>query len=132
MHAQGVRRVMGRRWIWLQRGAMVALAIQAAFFLCGVPEASADTRVDYLHVEREDSFASSRVYAGTAVAARASELGFKQGGEIATVTVDIGDRVAEGDVLATLDSRALEAAVRQAEADVRFAAASLAAQQAET
>lgn len=132
MHAQGVRRVMGRRWIWLQRGAMVALAIQAAFFLCGAPTARADTRVDYLQVERETSFASSRVYAGTAVAARASELGFKQGGEIASVAVDIGDRVAKGDVLAMLDSRALEAAVRQAEADVRFASASLAAQQAET
>jgi len=107
-----------------------------AMFLCvaAVPAAVcyADTRVDYLQIEREVSFASKRVYAGTAVAKRASELGFKQGGEIFELTVDIGDQVKKGDLLARLDSQSLQAAVNQAQADVAFAEASLAAQRADT
>lgn len=132
MHAHNVRRVMGPSWRWLQRAALIAIGLQAFFLLCGVPAAWAVTQVVTLQVEREDSFAAQRVYAGTAVAKRASELGFRQSGEIASLGVDIGQRVTAGDVLARLDNRALKAARRQAQADVSFAQASLAAQQADT
>ena len=114
---------------------MKRTVIGTAILGCGLGAAAvsyADTRVDYLQIEREASFASNRVYAGTAVAKRASELGFKQGGEIFKLTVDIGDQVKKGDLLAQLDSQSLQAAVNQAQADVAFADASLAAQRADT
>ena len=132
MHAHSVRRLMGPRWRWLQRAALIVVGLQLLFLLCGSASAWAVTRVETMQVERQESFASQRVYAGMAVAKRASQLGFKQRGEIATLSVDIGQKVSKGDVLATLDNRALQAAVRQARADVAFANASLAAQQADT
>jgi len=129
MHAYGVRKALGRRWIWVQRGAFWAIALQAVIYTCGV---FADTTVDYLQIEREESFESNRVYAGTAVAKRASELGFKQRGEILELAVDMGDRVNKGDVLARLDAQGLQASLNGANADVAFAKATLAAQRADT
>ena len=107
----------------------VAVGMTAAF---AVPDAYADTRVDYLQVEKQSSFGSNRVYAGMAVAKRASELGFKQGGEILEVSVDVGDRVKKGDVLARLDSQSLQAALSEAQASLELAQATLVAQQADT
>ena len=129
MHAHSLRRALGKRWIWLQRAALFAVGVQALFYTCVL---FADTRVDYLQIEREQSFESNRVYSGTAVAQKASELGFKQGGEIRELAVDVGDRVEKGAVLARLDSQSLQAAVNAAVADVSFAQASLAAQKADT
>lgn len=132
MHAHNVRRVLGRRWLWLQRAAIAAIAVQVLFYACSAASAFADTRVDYLQIEREASFSSRRIYAGTSVAKRASELGFKQRGEIVELFVDVGDRVTKGDVLARLDSQSLQASVNQAQADVAFSDATLAAQRADT
>jgi len=129
MHARGVRKVLGRQWIWLQRAAFLAIAMQVAFYAFG---ALADTSVDFLQIQRKASFESNRIYSGIAVAKRASELGFKQRGEILELAVDMGDRVSKGDVLARLDASALQASLRGAEADVAFAKATLTAQRADT
>ena len=58
--------------------------------------------------------------------------GSRWGGELASVHVDIGDRVQRGDLLAELDTESLEAVLAQAEADVTLAAANLKALEAET
>ena len=92
----------------------------------------ADLTVSYITIQRQAGFVSERVYAGQTQASRSSELGFKRGGEIAQVLVDIGNVVEKGQVLAYLDSRTLTSNLNQAEADTALALANLSAAKAET
>jgi macrolide-specific efflux system membrane fusion protein len=62
---------------------------------------------------------------GTVEAADAEQLGFTAAGTVTAVNVAAGDEVAAGDVLATMDSPELEAAVTEAEAGVADAEARL-------
>lgn len=66
----------------------------------------------------QTSFALKEKFSGIASASRESELGFTTGGRIDRFAVDIGDRVAKGDVLAVLDTRSLRAQLRAANAVV--------------
>ena len=89
--------------------------------------AFADLTVSYVNIQRQAGFASERVYAGKTLPSRSSELGFKRGGEIAQVLVDIGDVVEKGQVLARLDSQTLASNLEQAEANTDLAQANLSA-----
>jgi len=60
-------------------------------------------------------------YPGLVSAWRTSALGFESGGRIETVAVRVGDRVAAGDVLATLDTRTLDAQIAAARAEAAAA-----------
>ena len=91
----------------------------------------ADLTVSYITIQRQAGFTSERAYAGKTLPSRSSELGFKRGGEIAQVLVDIGDVVQKGQTLARLDSQTLTANVNQAEANVALAMANLSAAKAE-
>lgn len=95
------------------------------------PAYAGDLAVSYVTVEKSASFVSERRYAGKVVAARRSALGFKRGGEIADVLVDLGDVVEAGDVLARLDDRATRAELQQARANTALAEANVAAVSAE-
>ena len=106
-------------------------ATLCAWLLFTSANATADLTVSYINVERQASFASERLYAGKTLASRSSELGFKRGGEIAQVLVDIGDVVAKDQVLARLDSRTLASNLNQAEANTALAHANLSAAKAE-
>ena len=112
-----------------------ALSVLAAAFstwlLFTSANASADLTVSYINIQRQASFASERLYAGKTLASRSSELGFKRGGEIAQVLVDIGDVVEKDQVLARLDSRTLASNLNQAEANTALAQANLSAAKAE-
>lgn len=67
------------------------------------------------------------VTASGALAAKTSEqLGFAQGGKLTKVAVKVGQKVQEGDVLATIDAKAAKEALKQAEANVDAQAAGLA------
>jgi HlyD family secretion protein len=69
---------------------------------------------------------STGVTASGALAAKTSEqLGFPAAGRLTSVKVKVGQKVSAGDVLATIDSKAAKAALRQAEANVDAQAASL-------
>ena len=69
---------------------------------------------------------STGVTASGALAAKTSEqLGFVQGGKLTSVKVKVGDKVEQGDVLATIDSKAAREALKQAEANVDGQAAAL-------
>ena len=57
-------------------------------------------------------------------------LAFPTEGQIASVNVNVGDRVSAGEVLASLDSRIASSAIEQAQADVAAAQANLAKAQA--
>ena len=65
----------------------------------------------------------TRTVTGTIRARREAEIGFRAGGRIATREVDLGARVAAGQVLARLDPADLALAVRSAEADLAGAEA---------
>ena len=130
MHVYTIRRNLGRRgWRRFTLVAAVAVLFEMSVLLCS--SAQAATPVAFVEVERQTGFLSSRSYGGTTVAARASELGFKQGGELAALYVDIGDRVERGTLLAELDKRSLESRLAQAEAELAVARANVAALEAE-
>ncbi len=67
---------------------------------------------------RSESFGRRSLYRGQIEARRRSEVGFDLAGTLERVVVDEGDRVADGAVLAELDTRRLEARSRQLEAAV--------------
>lgn len=62
---------------------------------------------------------------GSIAAETTSNLGMRLGGRVASRTVDVGDRVEKGQVLATLEPQEEEADVKAAEAGVQSAEASL-------
>lgn len=126
-----LRKLFPRSWNALTRAALALVVLQLGW-LAMADDAAAETVVSYQTLAAEDGFDAVRVYAGRTVAGRASELGFKQAGELAILHVDIGDRVEAGQVLAELDTASLDASLAQAEADVRLAAANLQALEAET
>ena len=106
-------------------------ATLCAWLLFTSANATADLTVSYINVQRQASFASERLYAGKTLASRSSELGFKRGGEIAQVLVDIGDVVQKDQVLARLDSQTLASNLNEAEANTALAQANLSAAKAE-
>jgi len=77
-------------------------------------------------VEPVSSYEVTRSYTGEIAALRASELGFERGGTVTEILVGEGDRVAEGQPLARLDVRNLQAQREQLLAQKARAAAELA------
>jgi len=63
------------------------------------------------------------LFPGLVAARRDSALGFERGGRIESISVDVGDRVEIGQVLAHLDTRALAAQIAAADAQTAEAAA---------
>ena len=100
--------------------------------LIATPLSFAELTVSYVTVTPQAEFATNRVYAGTSRAARRAELGFKRGGEVATVMVDLGDSVAAGQLLAQLDTRALASDLRRAQSEEILAAANRRSASAQT
>ena len=130
MHARMIRRnLRGHGWTLLLAGVAV-IGIELLALACA-SRAHAAINVSYFTLEPTDGYVSRRVYAGTAVSSRAAELGFKQGGQVLRVAVDIGDAVQSGDTLALLDTASLQASLRQAHAEVAHAHANLQALHAE-
>ncbi len=108
-----------------------ALATFCMWLLLSPVNSFADLTVSYMNIQRQVGFASERVYAGKTLPSRSSELGFKRGGEIAQVLVDIGDVVEKGQVLARLDSQTLASNLEQAQANTALAQSNLSAAKAE-
>ena len=100
--------------------------------LIATPLSFAELTVSYVTVTPQAEFSTNRVYAGTSRAARRAELGFKRGGEVATVMVDLGDSVAAGQLLAQLDTRALASDLRRTQSEEVLAAANRRSASAQT
>ncbi|MBC8092814.1 MAG: biotin/lipoyl-binding protein, partial [Pseudonocardia sp.] len=97
-----------------------ALAAVLATAACsGTPAPAPVVRVD------RGIVATSVSASGTLVSITEQNLGFAEGGELAEVLVEVGDRVAPGQVLARLDNRALEQALEQSQAQLDQARAAL-------
>lgn len=109
-----------------------AFLVILALFLAACSEAVPDTQplppVVQVETVRFAPDAVERSYAGIVVARYEADQAFRLGGKITERLVDVGDRVAAGDVLARLDTVDLALQVGSAEAE--FAAATAAAAQA--
>ncbi len=82
--------------------------------------------VETILLEPVQSYTVIRTYTGEITARRTSELGFEQSGEVIAINVDEGDQVAAGTPLAILDTRSLDAAKAEMEAQRSQAVAQLA------
>lgn len=74
--------------------------------------------VDSLTVKVLDGYEVEESYVGQVVSRRSSSLGFERSGQVKSVLVDEGDKVAQGDILARLDTRRLEAKIAELKAEL--------------
>ncbi len=101
---------MQKRQLWM---SMLALAIVGLLVGCGGTEATEAVPADEVPVVSE---AAGGVVAEAVIEpARWGELRFDVGGDVVEVTVQEGDVVSEGDLLARLETTEMERAVAQAE-----------------
>ncbi|MEL7128782.1 MAG: efflux RND transporter periplasmic adaptor subunit [Pseudomonadota bacterium] len=78
----------------------------------------------------DDRLALEEAFSGLAVARRTSTLGFSANGRIASIRVDVGDRISKGQTLARLDTRDLQANLAAAKASIAEAQANFTLAQA--
>lgn len=112
---------------------LLVVAGVAVFFMSGASDAVSQNAdrdrllpVEVAEVDMRDAFEAEARYAGRITASRSSNLGFERPGLLASVAVDEGAKVKAGDVLASLDTRSLEAQLAQARAQENEASARLA------
>lgn len=123
------RRRRRRRWVWIS----VALLAVAAVALAWLRPRSPTLQRVYLETVQRTEFVREVSGTGAVVAARRLSLAFPGSGSIVEVPVSQGDRVRAGELLARLDTRALErelASDRAALASARTDLERVAAQQA--
>ena len=126
---QGFSRRAQADWAWgvLAAAAFVVVAVivvstlRAADAGPGAVAVSAALPVETFSARYQSEAAMETRYPGLVSAWRTSALGFESGGRIETVAVRVGDRVAAGDVLATLDTRTLDAQISAARAEAAAA-----------
>jgi len=82
-------------------------------------------RVDSFRVSGSEHFEEVRLFSGRINARQHADMGFEQGGKLAEVLVDEGEKVERGDVLAILDSELLHIEEREQLAQLREAKAKL-------
>lgn len=80
--------------------------------------------VETINVTLEEAFTAEEKFTGIVTPRRSSQLGFTNGGRIASLSADIGDKVTVGQTLGALDTRNLQAQLKAANAVVREARAS--------
>tara|TARA_R110001583_G_scaffold48791_1_gene152728 strand:- start:5860 stop:6927 length:1068 start_codon:yes stop_codon:yes gene_type:complete len=64
--------------------------------------------VSHLTVEEQSSYQAQRLFAGRVIGGQRAEIGFELAGQVLTVNVDDGEHVEAGQLLASLDLRALK------------------------
>jgi RND family efflux transporter MFP subunit len=103
--------------------ALIAASLFGAVFLSaqaeGEPRQANPIRVPVQSVALSQSTKIATSYAGVIRARRTSNLGFERGGLIVDVSVDLGEHVKKGDVLARLDDNTLRADLAAAKASVK-------------
>lgn len=120
---RGARRAKrSTRWLW----AVLALAVAGAaggwyyFDQYSAADEPAEPALQTARVRVGDIVITASG-SGNLLPGRELDLGFPSGGLIAEILVEVGDQVAEGDVLARLDDADARAQVAQAEANLRLA-----------
>ncbi|MAK64070.1 MAG: hypothetical protein CMF75_04900 [Maricaulis sp.] len=115
-------------------GSMVAAAaVGMAVLVFGVSSLRAEANsapppppplpVSVIEADYDAGLSVEDLYPGIVAARRETSLGFERAGRLDALSVDVGDRVRVGDVLARLDTRALDAQILAADAQTAEAAA---------
>ncbi len=83
-----------------------------------LPSATSPTvlKVKTLKIAPISRYSIERTYTGETATMRESSLGFERGGKVVNLYIDEGDMVAEGEIIATLDTSQLETEKLQLEA----------------
>src|SRR5687768_3804115 len=105
-------------------GALALLACSSALAQGGPP--AAQVRVDGVRLE---PIVEMRMVTGDLRAVRRSTVASQEGGVVIEFSIEVGQLVEAGAVLARLDSRRLEIMLQQAEADLEAAEATIAERQ---
>lgn len=113
--------------------AVILSAVAIAVLVFGVSTLRADANavatlpaplpVTAIEARYDSDARIDELYPGLVSARRQSALGFERGGRIDAISVDVGDRVVAGQVLARLDMRALDAQIAAADAQTAETAA---------
>ena len=115
---QGVTLVFTLLMIGLAIGLMVlgqnVLADRAADVT--PPDATTPMQVTTARLQLEDGYSVARHFPGQIEAGQRTTMAFEQGGTVAFLAVDEGDRVAPGTLIARLDTRLVEAEKTRLEA----------------
>ena len=115
---QGVTLVFTLLMIGLAIGLMVlgqnVLADRAADVT--PPDATTPMQVKTARLQLEDGYSVARHFPGQIEAGQRTTMAFEQGGTVAFLAVDEGDRVAPGTLIARLDTRLVEAEKTRLEA----------------
>ena len=117
-----LRRIRMRRRVWIAAGA--ALVLVVALVVTGV--ANADDSGNYrTATARTGDVASTLDAAGTVTPTSEADLSFPVAGQVSSVPVAVGQQVAAGTTLASLDTTSLDAAMAQARSTLATAQAKL-------
>jgi RND family efflux transporter MFP subunit len=117
---------MNRKLVYVVLGVVIIAAVAGGLVWRDRQRAAqAERQLRSTVVERGDMIVEVTA-SGSVQPARRAELSFETTGRVADVRVRIGDEVAAGDLLVTLDSDQLELQVEQAEANLTAAQAQLA------
>ncbi|MEP3074438.1 efflux RND transporter periplasmic adaptor subunit [Maricaulis sp.] len=113
--------------------AVILSAVAIAVLVFGVSTLRADANavaalpaplpVSAIEAHYDGEARIEEFYPGLVSARRQSALGFERGGRIDAIGVDVGDRVVAGQILAQLDTRALDAQIAAADAQTAETAA---------
>jgi multidrug efflux pump subunit AcrA (membrane-fusion protein) len=118
--------MLKRRWIWIVVAVVVVLAGVGGVLLWRQSTAARAGAATRTVAVRKGTLQVTVSASGSLEPVRQVDLGFDVSGKVAEVSVDIGDRVKAGQVLARLDTTSLELSLRQAEAQLKSAQAQLA------
>lgn len=111
--------------IHASRALVLGIALGFLLVACGKPPAPPETPHAVLVTRPSGVPGGGPAFAGEVRAREESPLSFRVGGKLIERRVDIGDHVAEGDVLAVLDAGDLQAQARAAQAQLASAQAEL-------
>ncbi len=114
--------------------AIAALALLPLLAACGEPATSATPKAERpVQVQRVafQSEDAGREFVGVVRARRETDLGFRVAGKIIERTVNVGDTVHAGDVVARIDAQDLDLQVQSAQAELTAATSNLADASAE-
>lgn len=108
-----------QRWIKIVIFAVLAAAVAAGGYFYAQRSAG-DEELRTVRAERGE-VRQDVSFTGTVAAKQSVDLAFEVGGTVAEITVDVGDTVTAGQVLAKLDSRLASLELARARADVAAA-----------
>ncbi len=115
----------GASWVVYVLGALCAGAIAAAVLVVG-PASGSQASVTRTATVAQGVVQSTVSGSGNLLALSQLNLGFKTGGTVTHIYITQGERVAQGQLLATLDPQSAEVTLEQAKATLQSAEANLA------